>query len=189
MPDEVLLEDEIDRLIRRLGMPAMMDRIIQCFGAEDIPAMIAELERRKKRHHAKRGAKSQKNAVYLFEMARIIYSPQGWYQPRFQGKKLQIGRVAGIIADRHNPKSPKKREALIKTLKRQFFSHRNLLRRVGRLDTSDIQSIISSPEQVDIMRFLEEDLRRRLADEDEERDYYTRLEEEAEEEARDHSLD
>jgi hypothetical protein len=60
---------------------------------------------------------------------------------------------------------------------------------VGVLDTSDIQSIISSPEQVDIMRFLEEHLRRRLADEEEERDYYRRLEEEAEEEARDHYLD
>jgi hypothetical protein len=186
MPDE----DEIDRLICRLGMPAMIDRMIQCFGAEDIPAMIAELERRKKRHHAKRGAKPQKNAVYLFEMARIIYSPQAGYQPRFQGKKLQIGRVAGIIADRQNPKSPKEREALIKTLKRQFFSHRNLLRMaVVVLDTSDIRSIISSPEQVDIMRFLEEDLRRRRAEEEAMHDYYRRLEEEAEEEARDHYLD
>jgi hypothetical protein len=89
MADELLLEDEIDRLIQRFGMPAI----------------IAEIERRK-RHHAKRGAKPQKNAVYLFEMARIIYSPQGGYQPRVQGKKLQIGRVARIIADRQNPNLP-----------------------------------------------------------------------------------
>jgi hypothetical protein len=113
MADELLLEDEIDRLIQRFGMPAV----------------IAEFERRKKRHHAKPGAKPQKNWVYLIEMARIIYSP---YQPRPERKKLQIGRVAGIIADRQKPKSRSKREvlkrkALIKTWKRQFLIHENFL--------------------------------------------------------------
>jgi hypothetical protein len=152
MPDELLLEDEIDRLIRRFGKPAVM----------------AEFERRK-RHHAKRGAKPQKNAVYLLEMARIIHSYPGQKRP-------QIGRIAGIIADRQKPKSRCEHEALIKTWKRQFLRHQHLLRLV--------ELITSSPQvaQVGIMRYLEERLRR--LHEEEARDYYLSREEEGEEEAR-----
>jgi hypothetical protein len=137
MPDELLLEDEIDRLIQRFGMPAM----------------IAEIERRKKR---RRGAKPQKDAVYLFEMARIIYSPTriiyspisegglAEHQPGPQWKKLQIGRVAGIVADRGNSKSRNEREALIKKWKRKFRRYQDLLTIVTVLDQSDIQSMLSS---------------------------------------------
>jgi hypothetical protein len=133
MADEPLLEDEIDRLIKRFGMPAV----------------IAVIERRKRR--PRRGAGPQKNAAHLFEMARIIYSPisEGGlaeYQPRLQWKGPQIGRVAGIVADRQNPKSPKEREALIKTWKRQFRRYHDLLTIVTVLNRSDIQSILSSPQ-------------------------------------------
>jgi hypothetical protein len=147
MADELLLEDEIDRLIKRFGELAV----------------ITEIERRKRR---RRGAKPQKDAVYLFEMARIIYSPisEGGlakYQLGPQGEKPQIGRVAGIIADRQKPKSRSKREvlkrnALIKKWKRQFRRYHDLLTIVTVLNRSDIQSILSSPQFDFDMELLDE---------------------------------
>jgi hypothetical protein len=148
MADELLLEDETDRLIQRFGKPAV----------------IAEFERRE-RHHAKRGANPQKDGAYLFEMAQIIYSQQGALAESllgFQGKRPQIGRVAGIIADRQNPKSRKTRDALIKRWKRKFrrsYENPLAIAIVEIIDTLDIRSILSSP-QFDGIRALDECLRR-----------------------------
>lgn len=111
-PNEAPLDDEIDRLIRRFGSKT---------------ALIEEIRRRRGR----RGAKPHKDLPHLLEMARLVE------RARIQRKgDPQLGRAAGIIADRQNRKPGRERQAVVKRWKRKFLKFEHILLVMNALSDS-----------------------------------------------------